>query len=132
MRRIRIETAIVQCTPQVTYQKGHGSLYIVPSGNLFDTNVENGGEGFLIGLHRCGNFEVPLRDVRYSSKDPETGGRITFAGNDIKHKKGGPYLVDCNVTGMNVGTTTTPCFPLRYLWEHSLFPAIKAMLAPNG
>jgi hypothetical protein len=100
-------------------------------GYLFDTNVEDGGEGFLIGLHRCANFKVPLRDVRFSSKDPVTG-RISFAGNEIKHKKGEPYLVDCNVTGMNAGTTTTPCFPLRSLWEHSLFPAIKAMLAPDG
>jgi hypothetical protein len=58
-------------------------------GYLFDTNVEDGGEGFLIGLHRCANFKVPLRDVRFSSKDPETG-RIRFAGNAIKHKKGGP------------------------------------------
>jgi hypothetical protein len=69
-------------------------------GYLFDTNVEDGGEGFLIGLH--------------SSKDPETGG-ITFAGNAIKHKKGEPYLVDCNITRMNADTTTTPCFPLRSL-----------------
>ena len=28
---------------------------------------------FLIGLHRCANFKVPLRDVRFSSKDPVTG-----------------------------------------------------------
>ena len=100
-------------------------------GYLFDTNVEDGGEGFLIGLHRCANFKVPLRDVRFSSKDPTTG-RISFAGNEIKHKKGEPYLVDCNVTGMNAGTTTMPCFPLRSLWEHSLFPAIEAMVAPDG
>ena len=100
-------------------------------GYLFDTNVEDGGQGFLIGLHRCANFKVPLRDVRHSSKDPVTG-RITFAGNAIKHKKGEPYLVDCNVTGMNAGTTTSPCFPLRSLWEHSLFPAIKALVAHDG
>ena len=70
---------------------------------LFNTNVENGGEGFLIGLHRCANFKIPLRDVRYSSKDPVSG-KISFVGNAINHKKGEPYLVDCNVTGMNAGT----------------------------
>ena len=100
-------------------------------GYLFDTNVENGGEGFLIGLHRCANFKVPLRDVRHSSKDPVSG-KITFVGNAIKHKKGEPHLVDCNVTGMNAGTSQNPCFPLRQLWEHSLFPAIKALTAPDG
>ena len=100
-------------------------------GYMFDTDVENGGEGFLIGLHRCANFKVPLRDVRHSSKDPVSG-KITFVGNAIKHKKGEPYLVDCNVTGMNPGTPQIPSFPLRSLWEHSLFPAIKALIAPDG
>ncbi len=57
----------------------NGSLY---SRYIFDTHAEDGGEGFLIGLHRCANFKVPLRDVRFSSKDPETG-RISFAGNAI-------------------------------------------------
>ncbi len=93
--------------------------------------IEDGGNGFLIGLHRCANFKVPLRDVRYSRKDPVTN-RITFAGNAIKHPKGVTYLVDCNVTGSNPGTSTVPCFPLKFLWEHSLMPAIKAMVAPGG
>ena len=100
-------------------------------GYCFDMNVEDGGDGFLIGLHRCANFKVPLRDVRYSRKDPITN-KITFAGNAIKHPKGVPYLVDCNVTGSNPGTATVPCFPLKLLWEHSLMPAIKAMVAPGG
>jgi hypothetical protein len=65
------------------------------------------------------------------ANDPVTG-RVTFAGNAIKHKKGEPYLVDCNVTGMTAGTTTAPCFPLRSLWKHSLFPAIKALIAHDG
>ena len=100
-------------------------------GYCFDSTVENGGEGFLIGLHRCANFKVPLRDVRFSSKDPVTN-KITFAGNAIKHPKGVPYLVDCNVTGSNPGTATVPCFPLKLLWENSLMPAIKAMVASTG
>ena len=33
---------------------------------------------------------------------------------------------------MNAGTPQIPCFPLRSLWEHSLFPAIKALTAPAG
>jgi hypothetical protein len=100
-------------------------------GYYFDTDVERGGEGFLIGLHRCANFKVPLRDVRHSSKDPVTG-KITFAGNAIKHVKGVPYLVDCNVTGSNPGTSTVPCFPLKLLWQHSLMPAIKKLVGPGG
>ena len=97
----------------------------------FDSDVEAGGQGFLIGLNRCANFKVPLRDVRFSSKDPVTN-RTTFAGNPIKHHKGVPYLVDCNVTGSRLGTSTVPCLPLQTLWEHSLMPAIKNMVGPGG
>ena len=100
-------------------------------GYYFDTDVEQGGQGFLIGLHRCANFKVPLRDVRFSTKDPVTN-RTSFAGNPIKHRKGVPYLVDCNVTGSNPGTSTVPCFPLQLLWEHSLLPAVQKLVAPGG
>ena len=51
-------------------------------GYYFDTDVEQGGQGFLLGLHRCANFKVPLRDVRFSTKDPVTQ-RTSFAGNPI-------------------------------------------------
>jgi hypothetical protein len=36
------------------------------------------------------------------------------------------------VTGSNAGTATAPNFPLRQLWEFSLIPSIKALIAPNG
>ena len=100
-------------------------------GYYFDTDVERGGNGFLIGVHRCANFKVPLRDVRFSTKDPVTN-KTTFAGNAIKHPKGVPYLVDCNVTGSNSGTSSIPCFPLKLLWEHSLMSAIKQLVGPGG
>jgi hypothetical protein len=34
---------------------------------------EKGGNGFLIGAHRCAAFKVPQKDVHYASKDPVTG-----------------------------------------------------------
>ena len=100
-------------------------------GYCFTGNVEDGGCGYLIGLHRCAAFKVPLRNVHYSSKDPDTG-RTTFKGNPIKHHKGKPYLVDCNVTGSNPGSPTAPCFPLKGVWEHSLIPSVEALIAVGG
>jgi len=100
-------------------------------GYCFDRNVEDGGQGYLIGLHRCAAYKVPLRDVHFSSKDPDTG-RITFKGNPVKHTKGKPYLVDCNVTGSNPGTPTAPCFPLKGVWEHALIPSVEALIAEGG
>jgi hypothetical protein len=55
-----------------------------------------------------------------------------FKGNKIKHAKGEPYLVDCTVTGFNAGTPIFSNFPLRQLWEHSLIPSIKALIAPDA
>ena len=100
-------------------------------GFCFHGDVENGGDGFLIGAHRCAAFQVPQRDIYFSSKNPVTG-RTVFKGNKIKHAKGNPYLVDCTVTGTNAGTAYSPNFPLRQLWEHSLIPSIKALIAPGG
>ena len=55
-----------------------------------------------------------------------------FKGNALKHKKGEPYLVDCNVTGSDVGSATKPCFPLLNLWKYTLVPAIAQLLAPGA
>ena len=66
-----------------------------------------------------------------SSRDPETG-KLTFKGNPIKHRKGQPYLVDCNVTGSDNGTPTDPKFSLLSLWDITLTPSIEALVAPDG
>jgi hypothetical protein len=59
----------------------------------FDLNVEDGDAGYLY-TDVLTLIKVPLRDVRYPSKDPVTN-RITFTGNAIKHVKGVSYFVDC-------------------------------------
>ena len=43
-----------------------------------------------------------------------------------------PYLVDCPVTGSDVGTATKPCFPLKRLWEFTLIPAIAQLVDIGG
>ena len=100
-------------------------------GYLFDGEVENGGQGFLIALHRCQAPRIPLRNVYFSSRDPVTG-KISFKGNAIKHHVGVPYNIDCNVTGSNRGTPDKPCFPVKSVWQHSLLPAIEEMVAVGG
>jgi hypothetical protein len=95
-------------------------------------NPEDGGDGYLIGAHRCAAFKVPQKDVYHASKDPVTG-KTVYKGNAIKRPKDIPFLVDCNVKGFDAGSTNVPCFPLKtLLWEHSLIPAIKAMTAHDG
>ena len=100
-------------------------------GYLFDGEVENGGDGFLISCDRCASFKMPLRNSYHSSRDPASG-KLIFKGNAIKHTKGEPYLVDCSVTGSDVGSATKPCFPLLNLWKYTLVPAIAQLLAPGA
>jgi hypothetical protein len=100
-------------------------------GYLFDGDVEAGGEGFLISCDRYASYKMPLRNSYHSSRDPVTG-KLTFKGNALKNAKGVPYLVDCSVTGSDVGTATKPCFPLRKLWEYTLFPAIALLVDVGG
>ncbi len=65
------------------------------------------------------------------TRDAVTG-KLTFKGNALKHTKGVPYLVDCAITGSDVGTATKPCFPLRKLWEYTLIPAIAQLVDTGG
>jgi hypothetical protein len=100
-------------------------------GFAFEGSPEDGGDGLLVGLHRCQGMRVFERDVRFATKDPITN-RTTFKGNPIKYHKNKPYLVDCNVTGSNRGSTKKPCFALKDLWESNLIPAIKELVKPGA
>jgi hypothetical protein len=77
-------------------------------GYLFDGDVEDGGDGFLISCDRVASYKRPLRNSYQSSRD-ETG-KLKYKGNAVIHTKGVPYLVDCTVTGVNLGTPTNPCY----------------------
>ncbi len=100
-------------------------------GYLFHGDVEAGGGGFLISCDRCASYKMPLRNSYHASRDPATG-KLMCKGNALKHTKGVPYLVDCSVTGSDVGTATKPCFPLKRLWEFTLIPAIAQMVDVGG
>ena len=50
----------------------------------------------------------------------------------MKHTKGVPYLVDCFVTGVNPGTPTNPCYPLKKLWQYTLISAIAQLIDTGG
>ena len=87
-------------------------------GYCFTGNPEDGGEGLLIGLHRCQAFKVAQRK---------------HMGSDgINYNKGDVIPTDCNVTGTDVGTPAKPKFALKCLWEHVLIPALETLVAPGG
>ena len=98
---------------------------------LFHDSPENGGKGFLIGLHRCQNYKVVARTINETTIDPITR-KQKRKGNPIKHKLGDIVLVDCNVKGSDNGTPSDPKFALRTLWEAIILPAYDALTAPGG
>ncbi len=80
---------------------------------------------------------APASRYRYEISDTlqrilSVSNRTVFKGNAIKHHKGVPYLVNCNVTGSKLGTPTEPSFPLKLLWEHCLIPSVEKLIAPDG
>ena len=87
-------------------------------GYLFNGSPEDGGEGLLIGMHRCQGFKVAQKSYRGK------GGKRVNKGECI--------LTDCNVTGTDVGTPDKPKFALRPLWEHSLLPSLDELVAVGG
>jgi hypothetical protein len=73
----------------------------------FDSSFENGGHGVKIGLYRVQAARVAQRDVWESRLDKN--GNCRYNG-DIVRMKGDAYLIDCNVTGSNEGTSKNPKF----------------------
>jgi hypothetical protein len=110
----------------ITKAMGHGTV-----GYCFDNELELGGQGYFIGLHRCQSYKVMQRKVSEQTVNAETGKR-TSKGNPVKFNRGDLVLTDCNVTGSNYGTATKPKFPLMELWTTVLFPELDVHVKTSG
>ena len=105
---------------------GHATV-----GYLFDDHPENGGEGFLIGLHRAQAVKIAQRTQRFGKQDPVTK-KWMYKDQPIKYNRGDCIMVDCCVTGSDQGTATNPKFPLKDLWKHALLPCLDELVAAGG
>ena len=72
---------------------------------------------------------VAQRDVRESRLD-ENGNR-RYDG-DIVRMKGDAYLIDCNVPGLDEGTSNNPKFSLLALFCNQVFPKIAQLVGLGG
>ena len=93
------------------------------------TPEKNGGHGLKIGLYRVQAARVAQRDAQESRLD-ENGSRRCHG--DIFRMRGDAYLVDCNVTGSDEGTSNNPKFSLLALFRDQVFPKIVELVAPGG
>ena len=95
----------------------------------FDSSVENGGHGVKTGLYCVQAARVAQHDVRESQID-ENGNR-RYDGSIVRIK-GDAYLVVCNVTGSDEGTSNNPKFSLMALFHDQVFPKIAELVTPGG
>jgi hypothetical protein len=121
----------IEKTHTYLYHKCHINkvMAVAFTAYAFDSTVENGGHGVKIGLYRVQAARVAQRDVRESRLD-ENGHR-RYDG-DIIRMKGDAYLIDCNVTGSDEGTSNNPKFSLLALFRDQIFPTIGELVGPGG
>jgi len=113
------------------YHKGHIDkvMAVAFTAYAFDQNMENGGKGLKLGLYRVQAARIAKKTVRESRRDEE--GRIRYDGNIVR-EKGDAYLIDCNVTGSNAGTSDKPKFSLKSLFEDQMFPKVAELVGSGG
>lgn len=104
-------------------------MCIAITGYAFKNLMENGGDSLKLGFHRCEAAKIVKRQVR-ACRTTEDGKR-RFNGQVIR-EKGETYMVDCNVTGADDGTSDNPKFALLSLFCDGLFPKIQALVGPAG
>jgi hypothetical protein len=103
-------------------------MAVAVTGLAFD-NIEEGGDGLLLGFYRCLGVRIANRTVKECRVDEN--GRRKFDG-PVKRKAGDPYFVDCNVTGANEGCTDRPTFSLKKLFEEKVLPTISKYVEAGG
>ena len=121
----------IEKTHTYLYHKCHINkvMAVAFTAYAFDSNVKNGGHGIKFGLYRVQAARVSQRDVRQSRRNEE--GNLPYDG-DIIRMKGDAYLIDCNVTGSNEGTSTNPKFSLLALFRDQIFPKIELLVGDGG
>ena len=67
--------------------------------------------------------------MRESRRDEE--GKLHYDG-ELVRMKGDAYLVDCNVTGSDEGTSDKPKFLLLALFRDHIFPKVARIVGPGG
>jgi hypothetical protein len=95
----------------------------------FDQSVENGGEGVKLGFYRVQGARVAKKNVKKSRRDEN--GNIKYDG-EIVRQKGDAYLIDCNVTGSDEGTSDKPKFSLMSLFREHIFPKVGELVKDGG
>jgi hypothetical protein len=105
-------------------------MVVAVTGYAFDGAVENGGHGLKLGMWRVQAARVAKRRQREATREPDTG-KLRYNG-DVVREKGDCYLIDTTVTGSDEGTSESPKFSLKALFEQHLFVEISKLVGLEG
>ena len=72
---------------------------------------------------------VANKKQRDATKDEM--GNIKYRG-PVLREAGDVYWVDTTVTGSDSGSLKDPNFPLKHVFEHSVFPNLDDLVKPGG
>jgi len=95
----------------------------------FEDNMENGGTGVLLGVHRIESARIAQKMTREAEFDDE--GNHTFSGPVVR-RMGDAYAVDCELTGSNSGTSSKPKCSLLELFRTTHIPQVETLVGPGG
>ena len=121
----------IEKTHTYLYHKCHINkvMAVAFTAYAFDSTVENGGHGVKIGLYHVQAACAAQWDVQESRRDEN--GNLRYDG-DIVRMKGDAYLIDCNDTSSDKGTSNNPKFSLLALFCDQVFPKINKLVGPGG
>ena len=89
------------------------TMAIAVTGFAFEENFGNGGHGLKIMMHRVQGAQIAKKRVRAGRKTQD--GQQVY-DDEVVREKGDVYMVDCNVTGSDVGTSEKPKFVLKHFF----------------
>lgn len=93
----------------------------------FEDSIENGGDALKLGFFRAQQFKVADKAVNRTA----TLADGTVVTHNVRNRDDA-YLVDCAVTGTDIGTPDDPKFPLKGLFEQYVFPAVADLVSEGG
>jgi hypothetical protein len=104
-------------------------MTVALTGFAFEDCMENGGIGVKVGFYRVQGARIAKKRVRQSRRTDD--GRLVYDGPMIQENDD-VYMVDCNVTGSDSGTSDSPKFDLVSLFSDTVFPRVAELVAAGG
>ena len=93
----------------------------------FEDSIENGGDALKLGFFRAQQYKIADKALNRT----ETLADGTEVTTNVRNRDD-PYLVDCAVTGTDIGTPDDPKFPLKNLFEQYVFPTVSELVGEGA